>query len=59
MAAALDDLPEAEELLEFDLTVLVYVHLVEKFLGRNLAEPSFPVSHGLIHVNGVRVVRIE
>ena len=59
VAAALNDLPEAEELLKFNLAVLIYVDLVEKLLGRNFAEASLPVVERLIHVDRVALVRIK
>ena len=59
VATALDDAPESKELLEFDHSVVVDVHLVEELHRANLGESALPVLDGLGLVDFHAAVNVE
>ena len=59
MASSLHSLPEALELLERDLTIVVNVHLVKELARRNFAESAFPMLDSFVLVDGLAAINIE
>lgn len=59
MAGSLHSLPEALELLERDLTIVVNVHLIKELARRNFAESALPVLDSFVFVDGLAAINIE
>ena len=59
MASSLHSLPEALELLERDLTIVVNVHLVKELPRRNFAESTLPVLNSFVFVDGLAAINIK
>ena len=59
VARSLHGLPEALELFERDLAVLVDVNLVKKLARRNFSECTLPVLNSLVLVDGLATINIE
>ena len=59
MASSLHGLPEALELLERDLAIVVDVHLVKELARRNFSESALPVLDSLVLVDGLAAIDVE
>ena len=59
MAGSLNDLPELDELLQRDLTIVVDVDGVKKFAGGDFAESALPVVESLGLIDCVTAVNVK
>ena len=59
MASSFNNFPETDELIERDLSIVIYINSVEQFSSRNLAESALPMVYGLVLVDRVASIDVK
>jgi len=59
VATSLDNVPETDEFIERDLSIVVDVDSVEKFASRDLTEGGLPMVHSLVLVNRMASIDVK